>query len=122
MLAVHTHMSNTKQRLVHFLLYKFLVLHSLAACPCAADAVSFTFLDSFIEDMSSLRVRSIQANCPLQWLEYLAFVSDMRGRLWAGFCITLHVSLNSGLLGLAHLCCCTNDPPGSSRTMMATDC
>lgn len=130
MLAVHTHKScllctltcqNTKQRLVHMLLYNITLMHSLAACPCAAHAMPFTFLDSFVEDMSSLGVSSIHANCTLQWLKYLAFVSYMRGSILAGSCTTFHVSPNSRLLGLAHLCCCTNDPPESSRTNMATD-
>ena len=106
---------------MNILQYSKLLLHSLAACSYAADAMPFAFLGSVIEDMStlSLRDRSIQAKCTLQWLQYLAFVSDMRGSFSAGFCTTFYINPNSRLRGLTHLCCCTNDPPGSSRTMMA---
>lgn len=81
----------------------------------------FAFLGSVIEAMTSLGDGFIQANCTLQWLKYLAFVSDMRGSFMAGFCTAFYINTNSRLLGLAHLCCCTNDPPGRSRTKMATD-
>ena len=119
MLAVHTHMPKCKGKAA---------THPAVQKPSAAPpgsmpcAMPFTCLDSFIEDLISLGVSSIQANCSLYKLKYLAFMSDMRGSFSAGFCTAFYVSPNSRLLGLAHLCCCTNDPPGSSRTMMAIDC
>ena len=74
---------NAKKSLIHILQYSSLLLHSLAACSYAADAMPFAFLDSFIEDMSSLslRDRSIQTKCTLQWLQYLAFVRGHEGQL-----------------------------------------